>query len=112
MITAAKRPGAAAGRIRQVRQGHRGEATLRRMLAGATAALLPIMVAPLAAIGLWQLLIMVRPGYATLFMGDLYRPRHTLGLEEIPRFTPRPADLGRSPAHNSDIVVVGRSFKP
>jgi hypothetical protein len=25
---------------------------------------------PLAGIGLWQLLIMVRPGYATLFMGD------------------------------------------
>lgn len=54
---------------------HRGEATLLRMLAGAAAALLPIMVAPLAAIGLWQLLIMVRPGYATLFMGDPYRPQ-------------------------------------
>jgi hypothetical protein len=52
----------------------RGEATPLRMLAGAAAALLPIMVAPLAAIGLWQLPIMVRPGYATLFMGDPYRP--------------------------------------
>ena len=52
----------------------RGEATVPRMLAGAAAALLPIMVAPLAAIGLWQLLIMVRPGYATLFIGDPYRP--------------------------------------
>jgi hypothetical protein len=28
------------------------------------------------------------------------------------RYTPRPADLARSPAHNSDIVVVGRSLKP
>jgi hypothetical protein len=45
------------------------------MLAGAAAALFPIMVAPLAAIGLWQLLIMVRPGYATLFMDDPYRPQ-------------------------------------
>ena len=39
------------------------------------AALLPIIGAPLAAIGLWQVLIMIRPGYATLFMGDPYRPQ-------------------------------------
>jgi hypothetical protein len=38
------------------------------------AALLPIVAAPLAAIGLWQLLLAIRPGYATLFMGDPYRP--------------------------------------
>ena len=31
--------------------------------------------AQLAAIGLWQLLIMVRPGYATLLMGGPYRPQ-------------------------------------
>jgi len=24
---------------------------------------------------------------------------------------PRPADLARSPAHNSDIIVIGRSLK-
>lgn len=35
---------------------------------------MPIVLAPVAAIGLWQLLIMVRPGYATLFGGDPYRP--------------------------------------
>jgi hypothetical protein len=53
---------------------HRGEATIPRMLAGAAAALLPIMLAPLAAIGLWQLLIMIRAGYTALFLGDPYRP--------------------------------------
>jgi hypothetical protein len=49
-------------------------ATIPRMLAGAAAALLPIILAPLAAIGLWQLLIMIRPGYTALFLGDPYRP--------------------------------------
>ena len=54
---------------------------------------------------------------ATLLLPGAGLPRicvsdYTLGLEQIPRFTPRPADLARSPAHNSDIVVVGRSFKP
>jgi hypothetical protein len=52
-----------------------GEATVPRMLAGAASALLPIIVAPLVAIGLWQLLIMIRPGYAALFLGDPYRPQ-------------------------------------
>ena len=52
----------------------RREATIPRLLVGAVAALLPIVVAPLAAIGLWQLLVVIRPGYATLFMGDPYRP--------------------------------------
>jgi hypothetical protein len=42
----------------------------------------------------------------------IYVSDYTLGLEQIPRFAPKPADLARSPAHNSDIVVVGRSFKP
>ena len=53
----------------------RGQATTPRLLAGVAAALLPIIGAPLAAIGLWQVLIMIRPGYATLFMGDPYRPQ-------------------------------------
>jgi hypothetical protein len=52
----------------------RGEATLPRMLAGAAAALLPVIVAPLAAIGLWQLLLAIRPGYEAFFLGDTYRP--------------------------------------
>ena len=51
------------------------EATTPRLLAGAAVSLLPIIGAPLAAIGLWQLLIMIRPGYATLFMGDPYHPQ-------------------------------------
>jgi len=71
---AASRPAIAIMVVLGVLARQRGEATVPRMLAGAAAALLPIMVAPLAAIGLWQLLIMVRPGYATLFMGDPYRP--------------------------------------
>ena len=45
------------------------------------------------------------------FLGSMSATTH-VGLEQIPGFTPRPADLARSPAHNSDIVVVGRSFKP
>ena len=53
----------------------RGQATTPRLLAGAAVSLLPIIGAPLAAIGLWQLLIMIRPGYATLFMGDPYHPQ-------------------------------------
>jgi hypothetical protein len=53
----------------RVNGGDRGRAG-----SSAVAALLPIVVAPLAAIGLWQLLVVIRPGYATLFMGDPYRP--------------------------------------
>jgi Peptidase family M28 len=53
----------------------RGEATLPRMLAGAAAALLPIIVAPMAAFGLWQLLLAIRPGYEAFFLGDPYRPQ-------------------------------------
>jgi hypothetical protein len=49
-------------------------ATSPRLLLGAAAALLPIVVVPLAALGLWQLLITFRPGYANLAMGDPYRP--------------------------------------
>jgi Peptidase family M28 len=53
---------------------HRALATTPRLLIGAAAALLPIILAPLAAIGWWQLLIMIRPGYGNLAMGDPYRP--------------------------------------
>ena len=52
----------------------RALATTPRLLVGAAAALLPIVVAPLAALGLWQLLIMIRPGYGNLALGDPYRP--------------------------------------
>lgn len=37
---------------------------------------------------------------------------YTVGLEQVAGFRPRPADLARSPAHSSDIVVVGRTFQP
>jgi hypothetical protein len=33
---------------------------------------------------------------------------YTVGLEQIPGFTPRPRQLARSPDHSSDLVVVGR----
>ena len=42
----------------------------------------------------------------------IYVSDYTVGLEQIIGYTPRPADLARSPAHNSDIVVVGSSLKP
>ena len=50
----------------------RGISSLRRT-AGATAlALLPIVLAPLAAQGLWSLLVLIRPGYAGML--DPWRP--------------------------------------
>jgi hypothetical protein len=49
-------------------------ANTQRLLTGLGATLLPVIGAPLAAIGLWQVLVWVRPGYRTLFMGDPYRP--------------------------------------
>jgi hypothetical protein len=42
----------------------------------------------------------------------IYVSDYTVGLEQVPGFKPRPADLARSPAHSSDIVVVGRTFQP
>lgn len=42
----------------------------------------------------------------------IYVSDYTMGLEQVPGFKPRPVDLARSPVHNSDIVVVGRSLKP
>jgi hypothetical protein len=53
----------------------RGLATMPRLLGGAAAALVPLLGAPVAAIGLWQVLVGVRPGYAAMFMGDPYRPQ-------------------------------------
>ena len=47
----------------------RGQATTPRLLAGVAAALLSIIGAPLAAIGLWQLLIMIRPGVCDVVHG-------------------------------------------
>lgn len=53
----------------------RQRASAPGILAGAAAALVPMVVAPLAALGMWQALVVIRPGYATLFMGDPYRPQ-------------------------------------
>ena len=53
----------------------RGLATMPRLLAGAAAGLVPLLAAPAAAIGLWQVLVWVRPGYAAMFMGDPHRPQ-------------------------------------
>ncbi|RBY88963.1 peptidase [Blastococcus sp. TBT05-19] len=50
----------------------RGTSSLRRTASGALLALVPLVVAPLAAQGLWALLVAVRPGYATML--DPWRP--------------------------------------
>ena len=43
---------------------------------------------------------------------QLYVSDSTVGLEQLPGFTPRPPALDRSPYHSSDIVVVGRRLRP
>ncbi|MGY1607037.1 MULTISPECIES: M28 family peptidase [unclassified Geodermatophilus] len=43
-----------------------------RTLLGAAASLVPVVLAPLAVAGLWQLLVVLRPGYAA--MADPWRP--------------------------------------
>jgi hypothetical protein len=43
---------------------------------------------------------------------QLYVSDYTVGLQQLPGFTPRPPGLDRSPYHSSDIVVVGRTFRP
>jgi hypothetical protein len=48
--------------------------TLPRLLAGTAASLIPLVAAPAAAIGFWEALVGIRPGYAAMFMGDPYRP--------------------------------------
>ena len=42
----------------------------------------------------------------------MYVSDYTVGLDALPGFRPRPAGLVRSPAHSSDIVVVGSTFSP
>lgn len=57
--------------------------TVPRLLAGAGTALLPIVVAAAATVGLWELLAWLRPGYAAMAPGDTYRPelyRWALGV--------------------------------
>ena len=50
----------------------RGISSLRRTAGGAGLALLPLVLGPLAAQGLWRLLVLVRPGYAAML--DPWRP--------------------------------------
>jgi hypothetical protein len=50
----------------------RGISSLRRTAAGALLATVPLVMAPLAAQGLWALLVAVRPGYGQLL--DPWRP--------------------------------------
>jgi len=50
----------------------RAGTSLRRALAGFAAALVPVVLAPLAAQAAWALLVLVRPGYAGLI--DPWRP--------------------------------------
>lgn len=46
--------------------------TVPRLVGGMATALIPLVVAPVAAIGLWEVLLFIRPSYAG--MGDPYRP--------------------------------------
>jgi hypothetical protein len=50
----------------------RGLSSLRRTAAGTLLAAIPLVLAPLAAQGLWALLVAVRPGYASML--DPWRP--------------------------------------
>jgi hypothetical protein len=52
----------------------RGLATVPRLLIGSAAALIPLVVAPAAAVGLWSALVAIRLGYGELLMGNPYRP--------------------------------------
>lgn len=52
----------------------RGFVTIPKLLAGAALALVPMAVAALLAIGLWELLVALRPGYTALMSGEPYRP--------------------------------------
>ncbi|WP_182346914.1 M20/M25/M40 family metallo-hydrolase [Tomitella gaofuii] len=47
-------------------------ATILRLVAGTAAALFPLVLAPLAAYGVWRLLVLIRPGYGSVL--DLWRP--------------------------------------
>jgi hypothetical protein len=43
---------------------------------------------------------------------QLYVSDYTVGLKQLPGFTQRPPALDRSPYRSSDILVVGRTFRP
>lgn len=46
--------------------------TIRQLVGGMSAALVPLFAAPMAAIGLWEVLVLLRPDYAA--MRDPYQP--------------------------------------
>ncbi|MFL6097547.1 MAG: M28 family peptidase [Blastococcus sp.] len=50
----------------------RGISSLRRTAGGAALALLPLVLGPLAAQGLWSVLVLIRPGYGAML--DPWRP--------------------------------------
>ena len=50
----------------------RGISSLRRTAAGTALALVPLVLAPMAAQGLWSLLVLIRPGYGSML--DPWRP--------------------------------------
>ena len=50
----------------------RTSVTVPRLAGGVAAGLVPLVLAPVAAIGLWEVLVLIRPSYAG--MGDPYRP--------------------------------------
>jgi hypothetical protein len=45
-------------------------------------------------------------GAARVWLSD-----YTVGLDAVPGYHPRPADLTRSPDHSSDLVIVGRDHE-
>lgn len=52
----------------------RGTTTIPRLVAGAGASLGVIVAAGVVAVGLWEVLVAVRPGYGAMFMGEPFRP--------------------------------------
>src|ERR671916_557803 len=51
---------------------HHHGAKMLALAGGVAAGLVPLVLAPVAAIGLWEVLVLIRPSYAG--MGDPYRP--------------------------------------
>ncbi|WP_232665300.1 M20/M25/M40 family metallo-hydrolase [Pseudonocardia sp. TRM90224] len=52
----------------------RGDASVPRMLAGFGVALGAVVLAALAAMAMWWLLVQLRPGYGAMMVGEPYRP--------------------------------------